>query len=72
MIYLRKLVLPSDDEDNSVIMSERRTCFNSFYPFGIFPRKELRRLDFNGITMLYGGNGSGKSTLINIIIEVIE
>lgn len=72
MIYLKKLVLPSDAVETDVIMGESRTCFNTFYPFGIFPRKELRRLEFDGITMLYGGNGSGKSTLINVIGRAIN
>ena len=67
MIYARKLTLPSEYAEIKVIENEKRTCFNTFYPFKIFPEKKLSEVDFDGITMFYGGNGSGKSTLINVI-----
>ena len=72
MVYLKKLILPSERAEDAVIMSERRTCFNGFYPFKLFPAKELKALEFEGVTMLYGGNGSGKSTLINVIARKIN
>ena len=67
MIYLKKLHLPSEFAEIEVIKNEKRTCFNTFYPFKIFPEMRLGGIDFDGITMLYGGNGSGKSTLINVL-----
>jgi len=67
MVYVKKLTLPSEREEIDVISDEKRTIFNTFYPFNIFPNKGLNRLDLDGITLLYGGNGSGKSTLINVI-----
>ncbi|MBQ1195430.1 MAG: AAA family ATPase [Clostridia bacterium] len=67
MIYIKKLTLPSELAEAKVIELEKRTCFNTFYPFKIFPEMGLGSLDFDGITMLYGGNGSGKSTLINVL-----
>ena len=67
MIYLKKLILPSERKELEVIENEKRTCFNTFYPYKIFPDKSLQEVDFDGITMFYGGNGSGKSTLINVI-----
>ncbi len=67
MIYVKKLTLPSEFAEIEVIKNEKRTCFNTFYPFKIFPDMLLGSLDFEGITMLYGGNGSGKSTLINVL-----
>lgn len=67
MIYIKKLTLPSDLAEAKVIELEKRTCFNTFYPFKIFPEMGLGTIDFDGITMLYGGNGSGKSTLINVL-----
>ena len=69
MVYLRQLILPSERAEIEVIKNEGRTCFNSFYPFKIFTEKRLFNIDFEGITMLYGGNGSGKSTLINVLAK---
>lgn len=42
---------------------------DEYYPVGLFPQKQLTRLDFEPITILYGGNGSGKTTLLNIMAE---
>ena len=39
------------------------------YPCGIFTRTDLREVNFDRITIFYGGNGSGKSTLLNLIAE---
>ena len=39
------------------------------YPCGLFSAMDLRELDFERITILYGGNGSGKSTLLNLITQ---
>ena len=72
MIYAKKIVMPSELAEIKVIENEKRTCFNTFYPFKIFPEKQLSHIDFDGITMLYGGNGSGKSTLINVIARKIN
>ena len=69
MVYLRSFRLPSDRIETDVIMGEGRTIYNTFYPFKIFPRKELGCVEFDDITVFYGGNGSGKSTLINVISE---
>ena len=33
----------------------------------MFPMKGLRRVEFEPVTIFYGGNGSGKSTVLNII-----
>lgn len=67
MIYIKRLMLPSESAEIDFIRDEKRTCFNTFYPFKIFPDKGLRDVELDGITMFYGGNGSGKSTLLNII-----
>ena len=72
MVYLRRLILPSERAEIEVIKNEGRTCFNTFYPFKIFSEKKLYDIDFDGITLLYGGNGSGKSTLINVIARKLD
>ena len=50
----------------------RRTCYTSFYPFGVFAENELRELSFSEITILYGNNGSGKSTALNLMAEKMK
>ena len=67
MIYVKRLTLPSEIAEIEFIKHEQRTCFNTFYPFKIFPDKGLKRVDFEPVTMFYGGNGSGKSTLLNVL-----
>lgn len=72
MVYLKRIFLPSERAENRVILGEQRTCFNTFYPFKIFPEKRLGEIEFDGITMFYGGNGSGKSTLINVLSSKMD
>ena len=71
MIYLKSLVLPTDEQEYDVILREKRSFHNSVYPFKIFPQKDLSRIEFDNITMFCGGNGSGKSTLINILGQIL-
>lgn len=68
-IYLHDFTFRSDGEEWALCRAERRTCFEFFYPFGIFPfpQKGLGRVEFDPVTIFYGGNGSGKSTMLNII-----
>lgn len=70
-MYLRKFILPGEKAEYDAVLAEKRTCFYTFYPFKIFPEKQLRAIEFDNITLLYGGNGSGKSTLINLIASKI-
>lgn len=66
-IYLHDFMFRSAREESDFYLAEKRTCFNSFYPLDIFPQKGLGRVDFEPVTIFYGGNGSGKSTMLNII-----
>ncbi|MDR0567250.1 MAG: AAA family ATPase [Prevotellaceae bacterium] len=64
------------DEDNKENYMEYSSIFrdktsDEYYPIGLFNLK-LRQLDFENITLLYGGNGCGKTTLLNIVAETIE
>lgn len=68
-VYLKSLDLASEQAEIGFIMEQKRTCYNGIYPFKIFPNKQLSRIQFEPITIFYGGNGSGKSTLLNIIAE---
>ena len=69
MLYLNSFTFPSADREFDFIMSVKRTCYDSFYPFKILSGHDLDRLDFDTVTILYGGNGSGKSTALNVIAE---
>ncbi len=70
MIYLGCFHLMDEDRNVRGIndLCNKQTP-DEHYPVGIFPRKQLSRLDFEPITILYGGNGSGKTTLLNIMTE---
>lgn len=69
MIYLNSFKFVDEVRGYNFILDEKRTCYDSFYPFKIFSKNQFKRIDFNTITILYGGNGSGKSTALNIIVE---
>jgi predicted ATPase len=69
MIYLNSFTFPNAEMEFDFILSIKRTCYDSFYPFKILSKYDLDRLDFEPVTILYGGNGSGKSTALNVIAE---
>ena len=72
MIYLDSFTFPDDEMEFDFILSIKRKCYNTFYPFKILSKKELRILNFEPITILYGGNGSGKTTALNVISEKLK
>lgn len=63
---------PGGDEEFDFLLSIKRKCYDSYYPFQVLPKRGLKRIDFEPVTILYGGNGSGKSTVLNIISEKLE
>lgn len=69
MIYLKFFTFPNADMEFGFFMGIKRTCYDSFYPFKVLSKHGFERIDFEPITILYGGNGSGKSTALNIIAE---
>ncbi len=69
MIYLKSFTFPNTDTEHGFFMDIQRTCYDSYYPFQILTKNDLDRLDFDTVTILYGGNGSGKSTALNVIAE---
>ncbi len=72
MIYLSNFIFPNENIEFDFIIEEKRTCYDSFYPFKILSKNRFERIDFEPITILYGGNGSGKSTALNVIAEKTE
>lgn len=69
MIYLKHFSFPDEDREHSFFMRIRRTCYDSYYPFQVLVRHRLTLLDFEPVTILYGGNGCGKTTVLNVIAE---
>ena len=53
-------------------MGLKRTCYDTVYPFQILSKHHLKMLDFDSVTILYGGNGSGKTTALNVIAEKLN
>lgn len=69
MVYLNFFKFPNEEMEFDFFIEIKRTCYDSFYPFKILSRHGLERIDFEPVTILYGGNGSGKSTALNVIAE---
>ncbi len=69
MVYLKHFSFPDEDREHSFFMRIRRTCYDSYYPFQVLVRHRLTLLDFEPVTILYGGNGCGKTTVLNVIAE---
>lgn len=73
-MYLEEFCLPGEHWEARFLVNDmrtKRTCYRSYYPCGIFPARQLERLQFAPITILYGGNGSGKTTLLNLMAEAL-
>lgn len=69
MLYLRRFIFPDAEDEFDFHNAQRRTCFDSFYPFGVLSARGLSELSFEPVTILCGGNGSGKTSALNIIGE---
>ena len=72
MIYLEYFTFPDSDREFDFFVNQKRTCYDSFYPFQILSGHHLQRIDFEPVTILYGGNGSGKTTVLNVIGEKLQ
>ena len=60
MLYLRRFSLPGQGAEASFLARDsenKRTCYGSRYPFGIFLSRKVPPLTFEPITILCGGNG---------------
>lgn len=62
---------PDFDREYEERLKLKRTCYDTMYPFFVLSEHGLNRLDFEPVTILYGGNGSGKTTALNVIAEKI-
>lgn len=69
MIYLSHFEFPDGDREFDFLLAIKRKCYDTFYPFQVLSKHALHMLDFEPVTILYGGNGSGKTTALNVIAE---
>ncbi|WP_125584042.1 AAA family ATPase [Levilactobacillus cerevisiae] len=68
-MYLEDFTLASEDQEFRFFLHQKSRAYSDYYPFQLFPAKQVPTLQFAPITILYGDNGSGKSTLLNVIAE---
>jgi len=70
MKYLESFKL-IDEEGNPDFVKKIKSSYtdDEWFPLGFFKKKKLDQIDFEPITIFYGGNGSGKSSLISLIAE---
>lgn len=71
-MYLKRFRFAGIGQEEQFINYQRRTCYDTFYPFGILSGHRFSQIDFEPVTILYGGNGCGKSTALNIICEKLQ
>ena len=70
MKYLDRFDLVDEDANPEFVRKIKYSYTeDEWFPLGFFEKKALRRVDFETVTVFYGGNGSGKSTLLNLIAE---
>lgn len=72
MIFLKTFHFLTRDMEDDFFFEQRMNCYDSFYPYRVLSGHQFERIDFEPITILYGGNGSGKSTALNIIAEKLK
>ena len=69
MLYLSCFEFPDIEQEYDFIFRQKKTCYDTYYPFQILSKHQFRRIDIEPMTILYGGNGSGKTTALNVIGE---
>ena len=76
--YVEKFILPTSECEEKLVTQKMQEnagalgYIDNVYPCCIFPQKQLTELDFDNITIFYGGNGSGKSTLLNLVANKLN
>lgn len=59
-------------EVNEYYSMDKRTVHPSVYPWYTFYNRGFEMIDFDDITIFYGGNASGKTTLLNVIAQKLH
>lgn len=71
-MFLNQFIFPDAEQEFDFFMSVQRRCYDSYYPFQVLTKIGFERIDFEPVTILYGGNGCGKSTVLNVIAEKLK
>lgn len=71
-MFLHWITFPDAEEEFDFFLGVKRTCYDSYYPFQVLSGIGFRRIDFEPVTILYGGNGCGKTTALNVIAEKLR
>lgn len=71
-MYLNSITFTDISAEYEVFKKIKRTVYTSVYPFQVLSDHQFKRIDFEPVTILYGGNGSGKTTALNVIAEKVE
>ncbi len=72
MLYLSQFEFPDAEQEFDFMLKQKRTCYETYYPFQILAGRQLKTLNFEPVTILYGGNGSGKTTALNVMAEKLS
>ncbi len=77
MIYLEDFRFPDWTTEEKFINDQIKDGISdyylgSIYPFNVLSSKNFYCMDFEPITILYGGNGCGKSTALNVIAQKLN
>ena len=78
MVYLKSFTFPTVEKEEKYLQDFYsipvfgNQYYTNYYPFGVLPEIGCQKLEFEPITILYGGNGSGKSTILNVIAKKLN
>ena len=72
MLYLEQFNFPDAEAEFDFFIRQKRTCYDTYYPFQILSKHRFEQMDFESVTILYGENGTGKSTALNIIAQKLQ